>query len=142
MTTLHEARCRAVREVLTAEWGIGPKDSTVEALLAAVDGATRLEIHHSEEWAALYVNGVLDPESVGDSYVAEECIHAMLGIIDVYDGMFMRGQTQREGVAVTLGDVDAYRTAEQERTAQADALRKQADALRAKADEIEAGGTH
>ena len=71
-----------------------------------------LEIHYSEDWAALYVNGTLD--IVGDSYLAEERAFDILGVNIVQDPAFMRGQTARDGVAQTLDEVADYKARREE----------------------------
>ncbi len=97
----------------------------------------RLEIHYADDWAALYVDGVLDPQSVGDSYIAEEMALARFGVTQVHDSAFLRGQTKREGVAKTLEEVEAYRVAREERLQRAQARRTQAALLIEEAEALE-----
>lgn len=88
----------------------------------------KLEIHYNgDDWAALYVDGEL--AVVGDSYLAEERAFELLGVTIVQDDAFMRGQTRAAGVAPTLDEVQAYRTArEQARELRAEAARLLAEA--------------
>ncbi len=97
----------------------------------------RLEIHYADDWAALYVDGVLDPQSVGDSYIAEERAFAKLGVKQVHDDAFLRGQTQRDGVAKTLMEVAEYRTTRSERLRQAEEKRQLAARLVQEAEALE-----
>lgn len=94
-----------------------------------------LEIHYAEEWAALYVDGKL--EIVGDSYLAEDKTFALLGVKQVQDDAFMRGQTTRDGVARTLQDVAAYRDARADRQDRANLLRREAERLLAEAEALQ-----
>lgn len=98
----------------------------------------KLEIHYSDGWAALYIDGKLDGDSVGDSYVAEERAFDLLGVKQVHDNAFMRGQNQRAGVAPTLADVEAYRQEREARIAEAAEKRKTAERLLAEAAALEA----
>lgn len=93
-----------------------------------------VQIHYADDWAALYVNGMLVPNAVGDSYVAEEIALLGLGVVMVHDDAFMRGQSQRAGVATTLEDVRAYQDKRADAKARAERLRQQALALVAEAD--------
>lgn len=96
-----------------------------------------LEIHYSDGWAALYVDGNL--ECVGDSYIAEEQAFQILGVRQIQNDAFMRGQTSRDGVAQTLEEVEAYETERFKRQEKAEALREQANELLAQARELEDG---
>lgn len=96
-----------------------------------------LEIHSSGDWAALYVDGRLD--QVGDAHNAIERALEIAGVKCVDDDAFMRGQQHRNGVAPTLADIEAYRTARAGRQAAAAGLRAQAAELAAQADAIEKG---
>ncbi len=93
-----------------------------------------VQIHYADDWAALYVNGMLIPNSVGDSYVAEEIALLGLGVVLVHDNAFMRGRGGRDGVAATLEDVRAYHDKRADAKVRADRLRQQALALVAEAD--------
>lgn len=94
-----------------------------------------MEIHHSgEEWSALYVDGRL--EEVGDTYVVEERAFELLGVKEVQDDAFMRGQKSREGVAPTIDEVEAYRAEREASKARAAELREQAAALLAEAEQL------
>lgn len=86
-----------------------------------------LEIHYAESWAALYVDGEL--VTVGDSYLAEERAFLILGVKTVQDDAFMRGQSQRAGVAKNLAEVASYRQQREERRAEAARLRGEAERL-------------
>ena len=103
------------------------------------DGMTtgaQLEIHYSDDdWAALYVDGLLD--RVGDAYVVEERSLDLLGVTIVHDNSFLRGQDSRDGVAGTLDDVNAYRQAAEQAMTAADAKRAEAQLLLAEADALD-----
>jgi hypothetical protein len=95
----------------------------------------KLQIHYADEWAALYVDGQL--ERVGDAYLAEERAFEVLGVAIIRNDAFMRGQDQRDGVAKTLDDVDAYRTRRDADRAEAARLRYEAARLTAEAALLE-----
>lgn len=99
----------------------------------------KLEIHYADEWAALYVDGKLD--RVGDAYLAEERAFSLVGVKQVQDDAFMRGQSDREGVAQKLEEVAAYRKTRDHREEQAKKLRDEAQQLIARAEELERGTT-
>ena len=86
-----------------------------------------IEIHYAGDWAALYVNSEL--VVVGEAYVAEGKAFAILGVTCVQDDAFMRGQTQRDGVARNLAEVAAYRERREQRKAEAARLRAEAERL-------------
>lgn len=96
-----------------------------------------LEIHYADDWAALYVDGELD--RVGDAYLAEERAFEILGVTQVPDDAFMRGQKQSDGVARTLADVQAYREQRDAAQAAAARLREQAAQLLAAATQLDGG---
>lgn len=100
-----------------------------------------MEIHYANDWAALYVDGVLEPNTVGDSYHAEERAFEILGVRQVYDAAFMRGQDYRAGVARTLHEVREFKDQQTVDLTEAQALRDQAHelSLRAMALEEKAG---
>jgi len=100
--------------------------------------AETFEIHYAGEWAALYVGGRL--VIVGDTYRTEEEALSLLGVRTVHDDAFMRGQTQRDGVAATVGDIVTYRVERDRRQAEADRLRAEARRLLAEADVLGAPG--
>jgi len=87
-----------------------------------------------EDWSALYVKGKL--EEVGDHYWVEDKLHEVLGITVLSSDDFMRGGDQREDVAQTLDDIEAYRERREEAEAQADDLLLQAAQLEQRAREI------
>lgn len=93
-----------------------------------------LEIHYSDDWAALYVDGNL--VTVGDSYLAEEKAFELLGVKQIQDDSFMRGQTSSDGVAVTLAAVNEYRATRDAAEAKARELREEARILLERADEL------
>lgn len=94
-----------------------------------------IQIHYSGEWAALYVDGKL--EVVGDNYLAEERAFELLGVRQVQDDAFMRGQTSRDGVAKTLADVESYRASRKARGDKAQELRDEAMRLITEADKLD-----
>lgn len=94
-----------------------------------------LEIHYADDWAALYVDGKLD--RVGDAYNTEERALSLAGVATVHDDAFMRGQSQRDGVAQTLDEVAAYARERDERLAVAAQKRAEAERLLAEAGELE-----
>jgi hypothetical protein len=96
-----------------------------------------IEIHYADEWAALYLDGKLD--RVGDAYLAEEKAFGLLGVKQVQDDAFMRGQNQASGVADTLDEVAEYRRQRDEALTEAARLRAQADELLAKAGLLKQG---
>lgn len=96
-----------------------------------------LQIHYADDWAALYVDGNLD--HVGDTYRTEERAFEILGVPQVQDDAFMRGQKQRDGVAPTLADVQTYRQQRAADRAEAARLREQATKLLADAAKLDAG---
>lgn len=99
---------------------------------------SKYEIHYAGEWAALYVDGVLDPKTVGDTHIAEERALKVLGVKQVFDEAFMRGQNERDGVAKDLQEVEEYKTARDARRVEAERLRTEASKLIEKAKELEA----
>jgi len=101
-----------------------------------VSDRPKLEIHYSTgEWAALYVDGKL--ERVGDAYWVEERAFELLGVTVLHDEAFLRGQGQRDGVAKTLDEVDAYRQQREADKAEAQRLRDEAARLAAAADRLD-----
>lgn len=94
---------------------------------------SNLELHYAEEWAALYVDGKLD--QVGDSYNTEERAFELLGVPQIHDDAFMRGQDKRRGVAQTLDEVAEYQTRREQGAARAEELRAQAAELLRQAEE-------
>lgn len=98
-----------------------------------------LEIHYSDDWAALYVDGKLD--CVGDSYIAEERALTMLGVVLITDDAFMRGQRYRDGVAGTLEEVEEFRSQRATALDKAEALRDEAARLLAEAENLEGAVT-
>lgn len=102
------------------------------------DSRPSLEIHYAEDWAALYVDGKLD--QVGDTSNTEERALEVLGVTTVHNDAFMRGQSQRSGVADTLDEVATYSRERQERLDRAEALKAEAAQLLAQAAALTAKG--
>lgn len=103
---------------------------------------TKLEIHYdpNSSWAALYIDGTLDPSTVGDSYHAEQRAFELTGVTVVQDDAFLRGQYDHAGCAQTLAEVAEYRAIRDERETAAAELRSRAKELLAQAERIESGG--
>lgn len=99
---------------------------------------SQIEIHYADEWAALYVDGKLHSDP-GDAYRVEEEAFALVGIRQVQDDAFMRGQDRREGVARTLDEVNEYRWQRDNRRSEAKRLRDEAARLTAEAALLEGG---
>ena len=95
-----------------------------------------IEIHYADQWAALYVAGQLIV--VGDSYLTEKKVLAILGVKTVQDDAFMRGQTARDGVARDLAEVETYRQRRENRKAEAARLRAEAERLLSEAEALDA----
>lgn len=107
---------------------------------------SQVEIHYdsedtggSGEWAALYVDEKLI--RVGDSYRTEEMAFSLLGVKRVEDSAFMRGQSDREGVAQTLEEVATYACERDRRFELADQKRAKAKKLLEEANELESSAT-
>ncbi len=98
-----------------------------------------LEIHYDPDgdWAALYVNGVLD--RVGDAYRTEERALEVLGVTTVQDNAFLRGGdgVGQPAVARTLTEVAEYRTERERRREEAERLRAEAQALLEQAGDLD-----
>jgi hypothetical protein len=75
----------------------------------------------------LYVDGQL--VQVGKVHNTEEKAFAMLGVTQVVDDAFMRGQTHRDGVAQTTEEITAYVADRDAATERAARLRAEAEAL-------------
>lgn len=103
-----------------------------------VKDGRKMELHSDGgEWSALYVDGKL--EEVGDTYYVTERTLALLGVREVSDSGFMRGQTRREGVAKTLDEVEEYAEQRKKDLDTAEALRVEAARLIAGAERLEKG---
>lgn len=76
-------------------------------------------------------------DRVGDAYLSEERAFELLGVKQVHDDAFMRGQSQADGVARTLDEVAVYRALRDSAKAEADALRAESERLIAEANRIE-----
>jgi hypothetical protein len=94
----------------------------------------KLEIHYSGDWAALYVDGVLDAGTVGDSYHAEERALELCGVTRVHTTDFLRGGKQREDAAPTLNDLVEWEANRARLLAEAKVLRQRAAELEAEAE--------
>ncbi len=97
---------------------------------------TTYEIHHAEEWSAVYMDGKL-VSGPGDSYLQHEWLLEHFGVEQVQDDAFMRGQNRAEGAAQTIDEVEAYRLDRDAALMKADRLRREAAALVAKAADLE-----
>lgn len=89
----------------------------------------------SQEWSAVYVDGVLD--RVGDHYLADERIRELFEVETIQSDDFMLGREGgREIVAKTLDDLNAYSIDRANRLEQAEGLRRKAAELEAQADQL------
>lgn len=95
----------------------------------------KLEIHYEDEWAALYVDGVLD--HAGGYHSTQTRALVVLGVTIVQDSAFMRGQNRRDGVAPTLGAVAEYAARRDADKAEAARLATEADRLLAEAARLD-----
>lgn len=98
-----------------------------------------LEIHYQDDgddWAALYVDGLLEQGTVGDSYLAEDKALELCGVKRVYDSAFMRGGNQREHAALTLDDIALYKRRMKGREQLIDKLLAEAEKLRERAEQL------
>lgn len=100
-----------------------------------------MEIHYDGEgWAALYVDGKLDPDTVGDSYHAEQAALERCGVKIVEDDAFMLGGKDRDSVAKDLLAIAAYRSARDDKIRRAAEKIEQARALLAEAATLDPTG--
>lgn len=113
----------------------------VFGIVDATGHGHEIQIHYSGDWAALYIDGALDPTTVGDAYIAEEKALRMCGVEIVQSDDWMRGQDQRVGVAKTLDEIEEYRIDREAREARAAELREQAAALLAEAKDLDGVST-
>ena len=65
-------------------------------------------IYEGEEWAAVYENGEL-AEEAGDSYHADEWLRERVGVTTIQNEDFFRGGRDRDSVARTLDQIQAWR---------------------------------
>ena len=86
------------------------------------------------EWSALYVKGKL--EEVGDHYWIDEKLFQILGLEPIFSDSFMRGGDQREDVAQTLEEIEAYEERAQAAEDEAEELLIQAEELERRAKEL------
>lgn len=96
-------------------------------------------IYEGDDWAALYQDGVLIRDTVGDRYHAVDRALDLCGVEVIQDEAFMRGQNGREGVAQTIAEVEAYKAERDAKAAQAAILRADAATLIARAKELDGG---
>lgn len=94
----------------------------------------KMEIHYSGDWGALYVDGVLDVDTVGDSYHAEERALELCGVTRVHDSDFLRGGKSRGDAAGTLDAIKRWQDSRARLLAEAKALRQRAAELEAEAE--------
>jgi hypothetical protein len=88
----------------------------------------------SSDWSALYVDGELD--KVGDHYVIDERISALLQV-DVRDSdAFMQGGNDYSDVAKTLDEIEQFETGQSAAEQLRAELLAQAAILQAKAAEL------
>lgn len=92
-----------------------------------------LEIHYNDGTGALYVDGVLDVDTVGDDYHAEDKAFDLLGVKRVPDSDFMRGSRVYSDAAPTLDAIGAWQGRRDSKLAEAKLLRQRADELEAEA---------
>jgi hypothetical protein len=88
----------------------------------------------TDEWSALYVEGVLT--SVGDHYVVQEALLDILEISSEQSNDFMMGGNFRKDVANTVDEMLAYRRQREEREQRAADLRTRAQQLMREAAEL------
>lgn len=132
-TAFHVAHAGTATVVVLPDYAV---ENMVNALRPNhVHDGRSMEIHHADEWSALYVDGTL--AEVGDTYWVEEKAFAMLGVAEVSEDSFLRGQGQKDGVAKTLEEVAEYRRSREERLQEAANLREAAASLLAQASEME-----
>lgn len=96
---------------------------------------TRVTSENVEEWAALYVDGVLD--RVGDSYLIDERIRD-LAQVEEKDGNFLLGGNYRDDAAKTLEEIDQYEANREQLLAKAAEMEAAAKALEAQAAALRA----
>lgn len=99
----------------------------------------KYEIYHdsSGEWAALYEDGILVPDSVGDSYIATEKLFEKLGVEVHHNRDFLMGGSQRHHAAETTDMINVYVRSQEENKDRALALREKAKALLEEANMLE-----
>jgi hypothetical protein len=97
----------------------------------------QMENGNDADWAALYVNGMLEYEGHTDSVEA----HALqgLGITFVYDSAFMRGGNgmyKNNKTASSLAEIEVYRKTRNEKLEEIANLEHNAKGLLSRADEM------
>lgn len=99
----------------------------------------KVEVHHQEDgWTAVYVDGQFrDVFKESKSYLADELIRTLFGVVTVWDDAFLLG-TEGE-CAGNLSEIEEYKTQRRHNEERAAELRAEADQLRHQADEIEKG---
>lgn len=91
-------------------------------------------LHTFGEWSAVYVNGRLVPDTVGDSYIASEWLLDRFSVREIPDSNFLGG-TSRTAFG-TVEEIDAYNARLDGIENEAHALEEQAALLRRQAAEI------
>lgn len=86
-----------------------------------------------EEWSALYVDGKLD--RVGDSYLIDERIQQLTGVIS-REGNFLLGGNTSSDAAQTVEEITAYENAREAEINGAARLEAQAAELIAQAERL------
>jgi hypothetical protein len=111
-------------------------DSYESRRVEGLDRAARLrvdvQVHQSEDWAAVYLDGKL--QMAGDSYLAVEWVYTFFGVTSVQDDAFLVGGRE---AASTLDEVEAYARQRAARQQKAAELRAQAEELLRGAKELE-----
>jgi hypothetical protein len=94
----------------------------------------QIEVHESEDWSALYVDGVLVKAS--DPYIIDEWIREHFKVETVQDDAFLGGG--RDSLK-TLVEVEAYRDARDRRLAEAEEMLQRGKAMVEAAERLAAG---
>lgn len=68
----------------------------------------RYVLYRGDDWSALYKNGKLIRDTVGDSYHADEKIREILGVVTIDNDDFFLGGNRREDVASSLDEIEEY----------------------------------
>lgn len=96
----------------------------------------KIEIHYTTgDWAALYVDGKLETQGHEDS--VHENVLSLLGVEQVYDAAFMRGDLSGKKTAKTTAEIAEYVRERDEARTRARDLRAQAEELLAAAAKLE-----
>ncbi len=94
-----------------------------------------IQVHYTDDKStlALYVDGAL--KKIGPQQEVLDTAIMLLGIKQVFDDDFMRGQDTYAGVAKTLDEIRAYKATVN--AANVEAMRRKAAELLAEADNLE-----